>query len=271
MTHHDYFGLLVERARTGLGACGRLVDRRLRGSHGGIGAGRLSADGDFEQRRFAIQSLIVLFLVSGLAAAVTAASANVDESSRFGLSVVAGLDIAIAGLVFVLRRRWGRRGLLVMILPALAIFAYGNYVDVDPVPGRQLHVRHRRLARYLPARFVNVALAPLYGLAYWLPFWLHPHGPTFDQSVLSVVVVAVASGETVAWFTGRLAALSARLSVEAGKQLAASEESFRLLFQLSPLPTMVFDPVGLRCLRANDAACTHYGYSLDELLETDRP
>jgi PAS domain S-box-containing protein len=55
--------------------------------------------------------------------------------------------------------------------------------------------------------------------------------------------------------------------VEARIRLGASEESFRLLFQLSPLPTIVCDPIGLRCLRVNDAACAHYGYTHEEFLD----
>jgi diguanylate cyclase (GGDEF)-like protein/PAS domain S-box-containing protein len=232
----------------------------------------LSIDGDFEQRRFALQSLIVLSFVSGVAALATVASVHLDESDRTGVLVVAGIDLLVATIAFAWRRaEWGRHTLLLMVVPALAIFSYGNYVDADPYrAGSYMFVIAVWIGISQP-RFVNVALTPLYAVAYWLPLWLHPHGSTFDQSVLSVVVVAVASGETVAWLTSRLAALSDRLSVEAGEQLEASEESFRLLFQRSPLPKMVFDPVGLRCLRANDAACTLYGYSLDEVLRMRLP
>jgi PAS domain S-box-containing protein len=46
-----------------------------------------------------------------------------------------------------------------------------------------------------------------------------------------------------------------------------SEESFRYLFERSPLPMWVYDPATLRFLAVNDAAIETYGYTRDEFLD----
>lgn len=46
--------------------------------------------------------------------------------------------------------------------------------------------------------------------------------------------------------------------------LKESEEKYRDLFQLSPMPMWVFDPDTLQFLKVNEAAIRHYGYSREE-------
>jgi two-component system cell cycle sensor histidine kinase/response regulator CckA len=52
------------------------------------------------------------------------------------------------------------------------------------------------------------------------------------------------------------------------RSLRVSEERYRLLFDATPLPVMVFDVATLRCLAANEAAAQVYGYSSSEELLT---
>jgi PAS domain S-box-containing protein len=47
----------------------------------------------------------------------------------------------------------------------------------------------------------------------------------------------------------------------------ASEEQYRLLFELNPSPMLVFDEDTLRILAVNEAAVKHYGWSHDEFLQ----
>ena len=51
------------------------------------------------------------------------------------------------------------------------------------------------------------------------------------------------------------------------EKLKISEENHRMLFQQSPSLLLVFDPVTLCFLNANEAALRHYGYSREEFLE----
>ncbi len=53
---------------------------------------------------------------------------------------------------------------------------------------------------------------------------------------------------------------------EAEEALRDSEERYRLLFELNPLPMWVYDTETLRLLAVNDAAVEHYGYERDEFL-----
>ena len=53
---------------------------------------------------------------------------------------------------------------------------------------------------------------------------------------------------------------------EAEQALRASEERYRDLFELSPLPMWVWDDETRAILAVNDAAVNHYGYSQDEFL-----
>ena len=48
------------------------------------------------------------------------------------------------------------------------------------------------------------------------------------------------------------------------------EESFRLLFQGSPMPMWAMDRRTLKFLAVNDAAIEHYGYSREQFLVDDR-
>lgn len=47
-------------------------------------------------------------------------------------------------------------------------------------------------------------------------------------------------------------------------RVIASEENYRLLFETSPVPVMIYDPVTERILKVNRAALGYYGYSADE-------
>jgi hypothetical protein len=105
-----------------------LRPRRSRELWGWLGSRGTSSDpatdGDFEQRRFAVQALIVLCFVSGVAALATVVSTKLLAPDRAGLLVVAGVDISGAAIAFFLRRApWGRHVLLILVLPALATFA----------------------------------------------------------------------------------------------------------------------------------------------------
>ena len=50
------------------------------------------------------------------------------------------------------------------------------------------------------------------------------------------------------------------------KTILASEEKFRQLFNLAPIPMWLFDPQTNRFLQVNNAAIKHYGYSEEEFL-----
>ena len=52
----------------------------------------------------------------------------------------------------------------------------------------------------------------------------------------------------------------------AAATLIASEENYRQIFLRNPLPLWVYDPQTLQFLDVNDAACTNYGYSREEML-----
>jgi len=49
-------------------------------------------------------------------------------------------------------------------------------------------------------------------------------------------------------------------------RLEESEQKYRNLFELSPVPMWVFDPLSYRFLRVNQAARDHYGYTEEEFL-----
>jgi PAS domain S-box-containing protein len=53
------------------------------------------------------------------------------------------------------------------------------------------------------------------------------------------------------------------------QSLAASEERYRLLFEVNPLPMWVYDAKTLRFLAVNEAAVRHYGYTRQEFLAMD--
>jgi hypothetical protein len=53
---------------------------------------------------------------------------------------------------------------------------------------------------------------------------------------------------------------------ERNRELEASEERYRTLFELNPFPMWVYDPETLAILAVNAAAVEHYGYSRDEFL-----
>ncbi|MEJ0071138.1 MAG: PAS domain-containing protein [Pseudomonadota bacterium] len=50
------------------------------------------------------------------------------------------------------------------------------------------------------------------------------------------------------------------------EQRRRSEQSFRYLFESSPLPKWVYDSATLKFLAVNDAAINVYGYSREEFL-----
>jgi PAS domain S-box-containing protein len=56
-------------------------------------------------------------------------------------------------------------------------------------------------------------------------------------------------------------------SIDMAQALRESEEHYRLLFEGTPVPLLVYDLATMRLLAANDAAVTQYGYSRAELLD----
>ncbi|HEX8270202.1 MAG TPA: PAS domain S-box protein [Flavobacterium sp.] len=53
------------------------------------------------------------------------------------------------------------------------------------------------------------------------------------------------------------------------KKFKESEEKYKNLFQFSPSPNWIYDPVTFRFLDVNDAAIEHYGYTREEFLSMD--
>ena len=70
--------------------------------------------------------------------------------------------------------------------------------------------------------------------------------PLYDQNLMISTVVDVTA------------------QVEAERRLAESEHNYRLLFQKSPEPMLIYDPESLTIIEVNNAAVTHYGYSRKE-------
>ncbi|NGX17529.1 EAL domain-containing protein [Wenzhouxiangella sp. XN24] len=65
-----------------------------------------------------------------------------------------------------------------------------------------------------------------------------------------------------------------RYAIERGEyigRLAASESQYRHLFERSPVPLLLLEPVGLKFVAVNDAAAQQLGFSKDELLEQSLP
>lgn len=53
--------------------------------------------------------------------------------------------------------------------------------------------------------------------------------------------------------------------------LSESQERYQVLFDLSPIPKLLYDEQTLRLLAVNDAAVEHYGYARDEFLQMTLP
>ncbi|MGN8225728.1 PAS domain-containing sensor histidine kinase [Gracilimonas sp. BCB1] len=70
--------------------------------------------------------------------------------------------------------------------------------------------------------------------------------PVYDQNLMISTVVDVTA------------------QVEAEKKLAESEHNYRLLFQKSPQPMLIFNPDDLSIVEVNESAVRHYGYSRQE-------
>lgn len=70
--------------------------------------------------------------------------------------------------------------------------------------------------------------------------------PLYDQNLMISTVVDVTA------------------QVEAERRLAESEHNYRLLFQKSPEPMLIYDPESLTIIEVNNAAVSHYGYSRKE-------
>lgn len=70
--------------------------------------------------------------------------------------------------------------------------------------------------------------------------------PLYDQNLMISTVVDVTA------------------QVEAEQRLAESEHNYRLLFQKSPEPMLIYDPDSLKIIEVNNAAITHYGYTRKE-------
>jgi PAS domain S-box-containing protein len=70
--------------------------------------------------------------------------------------------------------------------------------------------------------------------------------PVYDQNLMISTVVDVTA------------------QVEAEKRLAESEHNYRLLFQKSPQPMLIYNPDDLSIVEVNESAVRHYGYSREE-------
>ncbi|WP_421773518.1 PAS domain S-box protein [Gracilimonas sp.] len=70
--------------------------------------------------------------------------------------------------------------------------------------------------------------------------------PVYDQNLMISTVVDVTA------------------QVQAEKKLADSEHNYRLLFQKSPQPMLIFNPDDLSIVEVNESAVRHYGYSRQE-------
>ncbi len=62
---------------------------------------------------------------------------------------------------------------------------------------------------------------------------------------------------------------SQKLQLTTQKALSESQQSFQNLFANNPYPMWVYDLETLRFLAINEAAVTHYGYSLEEFQQMD--
>ena len=65
-----------------------------------------------------------------------------------------------------------------------------------------------------------------------------------------------------------------RYAIERGEyigRLAASESQYRHLFERSPVPLLLLEPVDLKFIAVNDAAAEQLGFTKDELLEQSLP
>jgi two-component system cell cycle sensor histidine kinase/response regulator CckA len=95
-----------------------------------------------------------------------------------------------------------------------------------------------------------------------------PDSPPFDeydvlfaQALADHAALAIASSRSYAAEQATRAAAD-----EAERELRASEERYRLMFDTSPLPTWMYDLDTLAFLAVNDAAIREYGYSREEFL-----
>ncbi|MBO6584567.1 MAG: PAS domain S-box protein [Gracilimonas sp.] len=70
--------------------------------------------------------------------------------------------------------------------------------------------------------------------------------PVYDQNLMISTVVDVTA------------------QVEAEKKLAESEHNYRLLFQKSPQPMLIYNPENLSIVEVNESAVRHYGYTRQE-------
>ncbi len=70
--------------------------------------------------------------------------------------------------------------------------------------------------------------------------------PVYDQNLMISTVVDVTA------------------QVEAEQKLAESEHNYRLLFQKSPQPMLIYNPDDLSIIEVNEAAVKHYGFSRNE-------
>src|SRR5215203_1214037 len=87
--------------------------------------------------------------------------------------------------------------------------------------------------------------------------------------------MSVRSGQRPRPFRSTSSAVSSRPALMQTKQPlidqvtapgAASEDSFRLLFEANPVPMWIWDHETYRFLAVNDTAIAHYGYSREQFL-----
>jgi len=100
-----------------------------------------------------------------------------------------------------------------------------------------------------------------------IPSAVNPSAAT--QTDESSATQASGTGESAVARESRLVARIAELDA-LNKQLHASEERFRQLFEANPLPLWLLNADDRQCTAVNQAALTLYGYSRDEFLSLPR-
>ncbi|HEY8086727.1 MAG TPA: PAS domain S-box protein, partial [Polyangiaceae bacterium] len=96
-----------------------------------------------------------------------------------------------------------------------------------------------------------------------------PDSPPFDEyDVLFAQALADHAAIAIATSRSYAAEQATRAAAEtAQRELRASEERYRLMFDNSPLPKWMYDKETLAFLAVNDAAVREYGYPREEFLE----
>jgi len=93
----------------------------------------------------------------------------------------------------------------------------------------------------------------------------HPLAARITEAV--VVYGTVLFGVILFWLIARLLDRRDALSRASERELRASEQRYRLLFEESPQPMWIFSVESLRFLAVNDSAVARFGYSREQFLQ----